>query len=61
MHMKVVFTAEISQDVAVKLPAKTFTNEEEKKIVEDALREICEDDAVIIVHDCKVTREADAE
>lgn len=56
MKMKLKFTAEIIEEFDVQA-TKIYTEEQNRAILEDALRELCSEKAEIIIHECKLTKE----
>lgn len=59
MKFNLIFTAEINDtiDIPEEKQAEVLSEEENKKIIEECLREICSNDAEIIIHDFKFTTE----
>ena len=57
MKFNLIFTAEINDalDIPEEKQTEILSEEENKKILEECLREICSDDAEIIIHDFKFT------
>lgn len=57
MKFNLIFTAEINDtiDIPEEKQTKILPEEEDKKIVEECLREICSNDAEIIIRDFKLT------
>lgn len=57
MKATITFTAEITENIPdyAKKDGKVLSEEQNKQILEDALRELCLSDAEIIVRDFKLT------
>ena len=55
MKLKLEFSAEIIEDIGDVAPTKIYTAEQNKAMVEDMLREICGQGAIITVRNCKLT------
>jgi hypothetical protein len=56
MKLKLLFTAEISQDVGDIPEDKIFTEEQNKAMLDAALREMAGETAEIVIHECKLTK-----
>ena len=56
MKLKLLFTAEISQDVGDIPENIIFTEEQNKAMLEAGLREMSGETAEIIIHECKLTK-----
>ena len=57
MKMKIVFTAEIAEDIGDVPEDKVLTEEQNREMLEGELREMCGQDAEIVIHDFKLTKE----
>ena len=57
MKLKIVFTAEITEDVGDIPEDKVFTEEQNRAMLEGALKEMCGSNAVCNILDCKLTKE----
>ena len=57
MKFNLIFTAEINDtiDIPEEKQTKILPEEEDKKMIEECLREICSNDAEIIIRDFKLT------
>lgn len=56
MKLKLEFTAEITEDIGDVAPNKVYTAEQNKALIESDLRELCGENAEIIIRDCKLTK-----
>ena len=56
MKLKLVFTAEITEDIGDVQVNKIYTEEQNRAMVEGSLREICGKNAEIIIRDCKLIK-----
>ena len=56
MKLKLLFTAEISEDVGDIPEEKVFTEEQILAVLENGLREMAGESSEIIIHDYKLTK-----